>query len=120
MQVSSGLPAILRIFCQAYFHDSFERRRRDSYQRRQWWWFVTEDRGYETGLTLTLKCFLARDHFKEHRTECEDVRSRIGLLAIQLLGSHVLKGPENHPLGRQTCGLRGNSVNRCKLRQTEI
>ncbi len=50
-----------------------------------------EDRGDERGLTLARKGLLAGRHLVEHRAEGEDVAARVGLLALELFGRHVLE-----------------------------
>ena len=38
-----------------------------------------------------------RRHLVENRAEGEEVRPGIGFLPLELLGSHVLEGPEDRP-----------------------
>jgi len=46
-------------------------------------------------------------HLVEHRAEGEDVGSGVGLLALELLGGHVLERPQDRPLGREVPALGG-------------
>ncbi len=45
--------------------------------------------------------FLPGRHLVEHRAEGEDVGARVGLLALELLGRHVLERPEDRAFLRQ-------------------
>ena len=61
--------------------------------------------------------FLARRHLVEHHAEGEDVRPRIRFFAFQLLGSHVLEGPEDRPLLRSAVSLRDSWEQRRRHRR---
>jgi hypothetical protein len=48
--------------------------------------------------------FLPGHHLVHDRTECTDVRPRVGVLAFQLFGCHVLEFAENRAFRSEGCG----------------
>ena len=62
---------------------------------------VLHDRRDQRGLARARERLPARRHLVEHGAEREDVRPRVGLLALELLRRHVLEGPEDRAFLRQ-------------------
>ena len=78
----------------------FDQRRRHRLQRRNRYGLGLDDRGDEARRARAFECSAAGEHFVEHRAERKDVRAGIDRLALELLGGHVWKRPED----RAACG----------------
>ena len=63
-----------------------------------------ENRGDQACLTRPLEGPLAGGHLVHDSAERKEVRARVDTPPLQLLGRHVLKGPDDHPLARQAVG----------------
>ena len=104
-QVRRGLPALVGILGEARLHDAVERGRRHRLQLRDRLRLVAQDRGDEGRLRGAGEGLLARRHLVEHGAEGEDVGARVGVLALELLGRHVLERAEDRAFLREV-GLR--------------
>ena len=62
--------------------------------------------GYRQG-RVALERHPARDHLEEDRAQRVDVRPLVGVLALDLLGRHVLGRPDDHSLGGHAGGAQG-------------
>ena len=96
------LPALLRVLREAGLDDAVERRRRHRLRpsrsaaaRRC---MIAE---ISDAWLAPANAFLPGRHLVEHGAEREDVGARVGLLALELLGRHVLERPEDRALLRQ-------------------
>jgi len=87
---------------------------------------LLEDRGDEARLARALEGAPAGGHLVEQRPEGEDVAARVGLLALELLGRHVVHGPDDRAVGGQGRGERqgaealGFSLRDGQLGQPEV
>ena len=105
-QIACVLPSVLWILGEAGLDDAVERRRGHRLDRGDRRRVVLQDRRDQRGLTRARERLPPRRHLVEHRAEREDVRPRVGLLALQLLRRHVLEGPQDRAFLRQPL-LRG-------------
>ena len=96
------LPAFLTILGEAGLHEAIERRRRRRLERRNGRWLGSHDRREERRLRRAGKRRRPRRHLVERRPEGKDVCPRVRLLALDLLGRHVLERAEDRSLLRQT------------------
>ena len=96
--ITGALPSLIRLFGETRFDHVIQRRRQHRLQRRQDRRVVFHDGRNQTRLTLTFERSPPGQHLVDHRTEGEDVRSSVGVFRFELLGSHVLEGPENRAL----------------------
>ena len=124
--VSRRLPAVLGVLGQAGAHDPVERGRRHRGDLRDLRRLVAQDRRDERRLRRAGEGLPARRHLEENGAQSEDVRPRVRVPALQLLGRHVLKRPEDRALARQL-GLRGQrgegavrAGRRHRFRQPEV
>ena len=125
-----GLEAVVRILCDAGLHQAVERRRSHRLDRRDRFRLRVYDRGDQRRLALSRERLLPGRRLVEEEAEGEDVRAAVGLLALQLLGRHVLEGPEDRAFGRQVLsrlggkdGETGKNTPRlrgCEFRQPEV
>ena len=75
--------------------------------RGEWLWLALHDSGDDAGLAFAVEGHAAGEHFVEHAAEGEDVAARVGILAFELLGRHVLECPEHRAsLGQRLTRLR--------------
>ena len=84
--------------------DPVERGRRHRLDPRDRRGLLFHDRRDERGLARARERLAPRDHLVEHGAEREDVRARVGFLALELLGRHVLEGPEDRAGLREVRG----------------
>ena len=99
LHVVRALDAVDGILRQARLHQAIEcrwRHRRNLRNRRR---VRRHDRRDQRRLALALEGALARRHFVEHATERPQVAARVGFLALELLGRHVLEGADDGPFG---------------------
>ena len=75
------------------------------------------DRRDERGLVRAREGLLAGRHLVQHGAEGEDVRARVGFLAFELLGRHVLERAEDRALLRQVGLGRQGRLARLRLRR---
>lgn len=99
--VVRALPAFFRILREARPDDALERRRRQRLNLRDRLRLAFEDRGDEARATPPGERTLARHHLVENDSEREDVGARVRFFSFELLGGHVLHGPENRPFLRE-------------------
>ena len=89
---------------------------------------LLHDRRDQRRLARSRNAFLPGRHLVEHRAEREDVRPRVGLLALELLRRHVLERAEDRAFLRQVGVLRRQrgqprlrlDRRRHRLRQPEV
>jgi hypothetical protein len=77
-------------------------------------WIALQNRGHETDVAPALECLLACQHLVQHDAKGKDVRPRVRISCLDLLGTHVLQRPENRPFERQLAidGRDGGKCNR--------
>ena len=102
--VARALPAVLGILRQARPHDPVERGRRHRLDARDRRRLLLHDRRDERGLARAGERLAPGDHLVEHGAERENVRARVGLLALELFRRHVLEGPEDRSGLREVRG----------------
>ena len=95
------LPPVLRVLGEAPLDDPLERRRRHRRNRRDRRRLLLHDRGDQRRLARSHEGLAPGRHLVEHAPEREDVRPRVRLPALELLGRHVLERPEDRPFLRQ-------------------
>ena len=107
--VVGALPAVVRVLLQALLHDVVERGRHHRLHGGDRGRLCREDRRDQARLRLAFERPLRRRHLVEQRSEREDIRARVGLDSLELLGGHVLESPQDCPFLRQRPGLRRHS-----------
>ena len=103
LRLQRRLKTLARIFVQARPHHPLQRRRHG--QRR---WIFVENRRDHRGGIRTFERPAAREHLVQHASEREQVAARVGFLALQLLGRHVLQRADDLAFARD--GLRQRRV----------
>jgi hypothetical protein len=103
MNVRGGLPTVVGRLRETTAHDVIQRRRRVGLDSRERLRIALENRGNQTRLRCSLEGTPGGHHFEEHAAEGPDVRSRVGLPALELLGRHVLERSQDRALPRQRC-----------------
>ena len=97
LRVVRRLEPVLRILRQARLHHPVQRRRDHRRRFRDRRRLVPQDRADQRRLALARERLLPRRHLVQHRAEGEDVRARVRLPALELLGRHVLERAEDGP-----------------------
>ena len=105
-QVARRLPALGRLLGHAASHEPVEGARGHRRQAGNRSRIFLEDRGDQAGLAFALEGPLCGQHLVQQGAEGEDVAARVGLLPLELLGRHVLKRADDHPLRGQRRGHR--------------
>ena len=113
-EVVRRVEPLLGVFLQAVADDPLEaggdRLVRDGEIRR----IFLEDRGHRLARRVGVERALAREHLVEDGAEREDVRARVGGLALDLLGRHVADRAHDHAglgaRGRRQVGLRSRAL----------
>ena len=99
-QVARGLPSIVRIFSQAHRKDAIEHRRNERLKGGNRRRVIFENCADDAGRRVTLERPSAGCHLINHGAQRPDVAACVGLPTLDLLGRHVVHGPENRPLRR--------------------
>ena len=106
-EVVRGVEPLLRALLQAVTDDPIERRGNvligEGGVRR----LLAQDRRHRVGGRVAEECTPSGEHLVQHRSEGEDVGTRVGRLSPDLLGRHVADGP-HHDAWFRSDGLRGN------------
>src|SRR5271155_4946873 len=106
LQVRDALPAVVRVLGQAFFYNPTDRGWNHRLIHGDRLWLAVEDGGDQGRFVLGGEGSLAGEDFVEYAAEGENIGARVGGLALQLLGSHVLEGADDGPLFGERPGLR--------------
>ena len=89
--------------------------------------FVLHDGRDDVGERLAVERLFARQHLVQHAAECPDVAPLVHRFAARLFGTHVRRGPQQHPRHRPCVSHRrrlrhidGWGVVAQAFRQTEV
>ena len=124
-QVVRRVEALLGILLEAVPHDAVEARRDVLVGRREVRRVLPQDGRHRLRRRLAVEGARARDHLVENGAEREDVRARIGLLSLDLLGRHVAERAEHDAglgavRGRQVRLRPGRAVGLRQLGEAEV
>src|SRR5208282_290508 len=92
-QVMRTLEPVVRILGQAGCYDLLEHRWRERMSRGNWLRFFFKDGTGNADLAPARERPVASHHFVKNHAQCKEVRSRVGLFALQLFRGHILDGP---------------------------
>ena len=102
------LPAVARDPWRGSLDDPVERRRDHRLDRRDRRRVRVQDRADQAAPgSSPWNAFFPVSHLVEHAAEREDVAARVGLVALELLGRHVLERPEDRAARRSAAALLG-------------
>ena len=95
LYVVNRLETLVRIFFQTRTHQPAQRSGRHRLQRADWHGIHREYLADDARLRFALKGVLARRHFVQQQSKCENVRANIGFESLNLLWRHVLHRAED-------------------------
>ena len=95
LQIRHRLPTTVGALTKTAENQLLEIARQAGYHVAGRFRFMCQDRRQRGHFRVAAECTTAGEHFVEHRTEREDIRSRIRGFALRLLGRHVCCGAEN-------------------------
>ena len=92
--IADVLPALVRVLRETPRHDVVQQARGQWLARRDRRRLIPQDRADDRRGGWTVERAMTGRHLVDHRAEGPDVAPRVGLAALDLLGRHVVHGPD--------------------------